>query len=541
LENCEKLLEKIKYPRLWFAQQFHRTHRGLPLDFSDKPYFVDIYRDNSPRIVIEKSVKVGVTEFLIADGFCYADKGLNVFHVLPTEQIRNTFIHERIDKSVAYSEYYKRRFREGNIESDSVSLKHFGEGAIRYVGSSARSAFLEFVADIIVIDERNDCDEENLPLAFDRYKASQFKWSRMAGIPTIPEYGIDEEFLKSDQKHWHVRCPHCGRFQKLDFFENVVRQTGEMEYELLDGEWDPEGNRDIHVFCRYCMKPMDRLGPGEWAKENEKSNVSGYHLSKLYTTTTRVSELWDILQDGIPNPGKLQKFHNSDLGVPYSPRGEKMTAELLDRCRKDYFMPLTSPGPCSMGVDVGKLLHVRISESPERGLRKAVFIGTIKSFDELEKLMPRYGVRLCVIDARPDIHKVGEFQKKNSGRVLLCTYASEKERVYGIVLNRKKGEVTTNRTASLDSSHEAILDECLWLPKNAQFIDKNPKRKEPYGEFYRQMMASVRVYDEKKGYAIWTKGEDHYRHADNYDLIAAKLLGMGRSEAGKKRVEVKII
>src|SRR5690606_28974679 len=33
--------------------------------------------------------------------------------------------------------------------------------------------------------------------------------------PTIPNFGIHQKWLESDQKHWRFACPHCGHRQHL--------------------------------------------------------------------------------------------------------------------------------------------------------------------------------------------------------------------------------------------------------------------------------------------------------------------------------------
>jgi hypothetical protein len=75
--------------------------------------------------------------------------------------------------------------------------------------------------------------------------------------------------------------------------------------------------------------------------------------------------------------------------------------------------------------------------------------------------------------------------------------------------------VTVDRTSALDNVKESILLRKTLLPKNAKEIS----------EYYDHMMASTRIYDEKRNEYIWVEtGADHLFHASAYELIARNLL-----------------
>jgi hypothetical protein len=79
---------------------------------------------------------------------------------------------------------------------------------------------------------------------------------------------------------------------------------------------------------------------------------------------------------------------------------------LLDllACRRGYDCPDRWDGPevVTAGVDVGRVLHVRISRWLSSGKAAPLFLGEVGDFTELSRLMDRYGVRFCLVDERPE-------------------------------------------------------------------------------------------------------------------------------------------
>ena len=65
--------------------------------------------------------------------------------------------------------------------------------------------------------------------------------------------------------------------------------------------------------------------------------------------------------DAVLNQTKLQQFYNSELGLPYEGRGDKLGYGDLDKCVEPYIIPIRANGTVA-GTDVGNLLHTRIDE-----------------------------------------------------------------------------------------------------------------------------------------------------------------------------------
>lgn len=500
--------------RVWhFATTVHlNTHRQR-LTFTDKRYLVQIYKDFSDKIVIKKSVQCGVSEMLIIRAFAYAEAGYYVLYVLPKYDLRGRFVHNRIDPLFNIVPEYRALLRDAVGDSESVTLKHLGTAAINFVGSNSVSEFIEYPADAIIIDEMDRCYQPNLLLADDRLDASVLKQKISVSTPTISNFGIDSEYENTDQRQWHAKCEHCNEWQPLSWEENVVNRVGENNYELR--EWRADDSSDIHACCRKCQRPIDRLGKGQWVAA-QKHSAHGYHLSQLFTAQTTLKSLWDIFQDALGNPGALQVFYNSKLGLAYTAAGSQLTRIELHNCVVDYLLSSTCKEYTSMGVDVGKFLHVRISSRTAEGKRKAEFIGTAREFSELTDLIKRYNVHTCVVDAYPETRMAKDFQQQHS-RVWLCQFVSN------LTMIQEKSDAQTlsvDRTQIFDHLVAEIRRQHLILPKNAGLID----------EYYEHLQAPTRLQDADTGRNYWTEGTkpDHYFLAEVYDLLASQLIERNR-------------
>ncbi len=538
-EQAERRLQARLDGRLEFALLRHTTTRGEPMTFARRPYLLPIYLDRSRERVFRKSVQCGISELLIIDALESADRGLACLYVMPTQEKRQKFVANRVDRAIRASRFYRSRLRSGAGRANTVGLKHFGPGVISFVGSNADNEFVEFPADLVIVDEYDRCMQRNMPLVRDRLAASPHKLAVVASTPTVAGFGVAPLFDASDAKEWHVHCQTCGEWQPLDFFVNVCRREGDDAWELLDREWatapdgdmhrnpllqEQKGNgtcpraaRDVHVMCRKCGRPLDRLGPGEWVARHPDRDVSGYHVSQLFVPTCRVSDLWHDWGKALRSDWERQRFHNSLLGEPYTAEGGGLAREGLFACRRDYEMPPSATG-CTMGVDVGKWFHVRVSDQPEPGVRRAVFIGRVQTTDELDRLMHRYDVQCCVVDAQPEAHLIRHWQAAHKpGRIWRCVYSDDDVRE--LRKDRTEGIVRVARTPALDDATDDIVCGRNWLPRNAETLDD--------GDYIAQMLAPVRQLEtDARGNPryVWTKpAADHHRHADAYDKLASRL------------------
>jgi len=197
----------------------------------------------------------------------------------------------------------------------------------------------------------------------------------------------------------------------------------------------------------------------------------------------------------------------------------KVTDKLLDACVNDYPMLPVGNQQCSMGVSVGaSAFYVVVSLLPSsdgaRKVRKALYIGRVKSFEELDALMVKYDVLACVISTQPEPHLVQAWRKKpHHGNVKMVTLLNDGTSKPD--WPKWTGTVTVDRTFILNSAYDEIREQKWWLPQDAASIDG--------GEFYAQLKAPSRVRDLSSGELRyrWTEtgALDHYRFAHAFDHL----------------------
>lgn len=500
-------------PVLWLGMKHHRTHEGKMLNFRDNPFLYGIYADKNPYLVIMKSTQNGITEYLIVREFDESGReGRSVFHVLPTIDLIGRFVKNRANRSIGFSEYYKTMVKPTQKSSDAMSLKHFGKGTIAYVGSNSGSAFTEFPAQTVIVDELDMCDQQRLVMAWERLSFAEDKRQGKIGNPTIEDFGIHGEFLATDQKYWYIKC-ECGHWISPDFFLHVVRHIQDNDYVIRDPDWEPHTGRDIRLVCDKCGRFVDRRGKGLWVAKYPDREKSGFQLGKLFTSRVTVEEVVERFEKGLYNDWDMQRFYNADCGLPFTAPGSSLARTDLDACKGDDMMPYEAAEgtACIAGADVGTKIHIRISQILPDGRLRAMYIGSVDEIQDVLELSRRYNVVCGVIDAMPETRKSKELVASHPGW-FMC-YFNEVKRDIIDPLNRI---LTVLKTPAMDAVKEAYLSRKIVLPPNA---DKIP-------EFYDHMTVPVRTYDEQRQAYVWQRGnkDDHLYLAEAYQLLAHKFI-----------------
>lgn len=509
------------YPNLWAFLKYHRTHNNTKATIIGYPYLKEIFLDRNKHIIIESSTQNGKTEFLIVNAIMDAAKGRGVFYVLPTFDIRNRFVGNRFNRTIDYTKYYQHLMEaeESSSAADSTSLKHFGKGSIAFIGSNSAAAFTEFPADTVIIDELDRCDQSNIGMAEERLSNSKDPRRIKVSNPTIKDFGIDYEYNLSDKKLWHIKCDSCGQWLHPNFFEHVVKDIGNNNYVFRDEEYSQEMSRDIFCICDKCNKPFDRFKNGKWIAQNPVSNISGYQINKIHSSRTTIKDLCDKFNSALLNPRKMERFYNADLGEAYTAKGAKIDFDMLNACKRDYFMPDKCSDPCVLGIDVGSKLHVIIGKiQPDKKIR-LVYINELElNLKELKELFKNYNIKIGCIDALPEqnfskqvCHFIGMFR---------CFIQETKKDT----IDAERRILTIDRTTSLDMLKEEIMLENILLPKNADILA--PQLTNGISQFYNMLCNSVRLFDEEKQKYKWVEGNkpDHYQFAMNFMLTAKKIL-----------------
>ena len=207
------------------------------------------------------------------------------------------------------------------------------------------------------------------------------------------------------------------------------------------------------------------------------------------------------------------------MGLPYEPKGARLTRELIAACASPVYH--TFPDRASwtaMGVDVGLELHYWIKERRPDGRERAVAIGSVLEWEQLDPLMVRYGVQRCVVDDAPELREDRKFQQRHRGKVWLAQYLDSKDADLAR-WDRKRGVVKIERTKGLDEASAKIQ----------LGIDELPADWENVPDIVEHLTASIKakrvLEDGSTRYHFPRTGKpDHLHHAKLYCEVALSIL-----------------
>jgi hypothetical protein len=190
----------------------------------------------------------------------------------------------------------------------------------------------------------------------------------------------------------------------------------------------------------------------------------GYHYSQLFS---HYVDPGDILHQ-YRTTNNLQDFFNLKIGVAYVEAENRLTlAEVLALCGNEGIAS-SCPGPCYMGVDQGRNLHVVISEQHLGRAGKVVHLGVYRDWEELDRLMKVFNVTRCVVDALPETRNARAFADRHRRKVFLNYYQERQKGAYK--WNEQDLTVSCNRTESMDASHNEIMQGKIILPRESDLV-----------------------------------------------------------------------
>jgi hypothetical protein len=529
-------------------QPFSLDYRPASEDEPAKGYepLRQIYDDDHPFIIIMKPAQVGVSELAISRALHALDigarywktsnDGLNVGYLFPTQDALYDFSKERISGLKDESDKLDKFF----TDYDDVGFKKAGHSYLYLRGAWSTKALKSFKADLLIFDEFDEMVPRAVALAVKRIRHSQIKRQLYLSTPTFPGKGIHAYYLQSDQHEWEVHCSRCDSWNTLDFFRDV--KVSGADYKQWK-TWDEERihRSPVTVACPSCQENLpdeDRFGKGRWvSRRPEITRIRGYHVPALCFPSVSLSEL--AVSAISTDPEQILEFFRSDLGIPYEPKGARITDAMLkqlsvelDNGRLPGGMTWTN---VTMGVDVGSPRYwYRISGTDTDGKRYVLAMGFIvpekgkNGYQKLSDLIKQWHVRQCVIDMGPEWNPCAEWAAKHPGVVLRGYYPTTATALKGrlfrlpheepedadVAEKQAANTIQINRNMAMDAVYNSIAMATERWPAS---IHNDP-------EVISHMKAPSRVLvTDKDGNVeprwVHTTPDDYY-HACVYDQIA---------------------
>jgi hypothetical protein len=431
---------------------------------------------------------------------------LNVIYFFPTRTDVLEFSKSRVGPMLAENPSLQKLM----TETDTAGLKRIGDAHLYLRGMQSSVGMKSVPADMVVFDELDETAPAAKAMALERLAHSNYKRVIELSNPSLPDYGIDEQYQKSDQRHWTLRCPYCAHHTALD--KEFPRKLGE-DVPILR----LRASGECYRACSACGGELD-MDQGEWVADWPSRPIHGYRISQLFSSTVDPAEiLREYRTTRFPD-----RFYNLKIGIPWSDLGRRLdTASVLSLCTGRPMAESIDGSWGAMGVDTGRDLHVVILENQDPSGKKPkrlIHLAVCHEFGELDALMERFRIDRCVIDGLPETHATREFAGRHAGSVFL-NFFNENQRG-SVRWDYRSRTVQVNRTEALDASRAIIRDKMLTLPQRSRLVE----------EFAEHMACDAKVLDEDeetgiKKYRYIRTGANHFSMALTYALIAAEKCG----------------
>lgn len=495
-----------------------------PYDFKWTPWCKEMLDTDHPECVGQKSAQAGFTETMLNRALFTIDQlKRNVLYVLPNQKPdASEFTSSRFDPALEMSEHLASMFTKG----DSVGHKRSGGASLFIRGARSRAQLKSLPVSLLIKDEMDEMLEEMIPLMLERLSGQVHKQDWSISTPSIPGFGINKQYELSSKEIFLFECYHCNKLTSLVFPECIEI--------VCDDETDPRVH-DSFYKCKECHHEITAeekhhaLQSGHWFATEGNKIIRGFHVNQMYSYTMNAGEFALAKLRGDTKIEYEQEFHNSKLGVPHIVSGANLSLHDIDACIADYNAPLPTEGLVTMGVDVGKKLHIEIRQwkigaNPnsmginDNAVSKVLAALTLDSFTsgfpELDPIISAYRPHCGIIDAHPEKTSSTEVCQRHPGQFYMCYYSTG-AKAANVIINNAEQTVSVDRTRWLDMAQGRFRNRTVHIPKNTTLEYKN------------NQMAPVRVYKKDvTGHDVSmyvnTK-PDHFAHTSAYCEIGLKV------------------
>lgn len=315
---------------------------------SRTPYFKQIMDDLSDtsrvrQVSVMAGAQLGKSEagnnFL---GYIIDRQGGSVMVVQPTEDSVKKFLRQRIEPMIDNCHSIKRKFDKSDDKRkiDNTSQKDFTGGTLTLAYSTSAATLASTPVKYLFLDEvdrfKMDVGNEGdaFTLALRRTNTFSDKKILAVSTPTLEHNSrIYEEYLKGDQNHYFMTCPHCSN----DEFEFT---KDNFKYEI-----DKNDFKNIGFQCNACGRLItekyksNMVKNGRWKPTNPspQKNHKSYYINSAYSL---LGYGWNDLAQEVDNAkgddDRQKSVINTLWGLPYKENViDSTTSEELVATRVD--------------------------------------------------------------------------------------------------------------------------------------------------------------------------------------------------------------
>lgn len=516
------------------------------------------------RIVCMMSSQVGKTEILNnAIGYFIHLDPCSMLVFQPSDGKAKEYSKERIAPMIRDTAVLKERvFRAKSRASGNTLLwKSFPGGFLALSGANSPSAVASKPIRFLAMDEVDRYNEsagtEGDPVSLAIKRTANFHNRKLLFVSTPGNKGesrIEDLWLESDMRRYHIPCPHCNEMIDLKF--------GQIR-------WD-EGKPETALYeCQKCTalfddkRKLEYLQKGKWIAEKPFKKTAGFHLNELYSPWRKWAEVVEDFLKKRNKPEDLKTFVNTSLGETWEVKGEAPDWERLYDRREQYTIGTVPKGVylLTAGCDVQQnRIEIEVigwgKNLESWSIQHKVFYGDTSTNEPWDELAEYIGTLFPGHDGMEfPISMVAVDSQFNTQHVYNWVRKFTPDRVVAIK-GRDKMATIVGRPHLVDVTFmgQTIKDGCSYWPVGVSLLKsevygflKNRKTKDgslPYGfchfpeheeEYFKQLTAESLVFTKKaKGSARyeWKKNRERNEILDCrvYARAAAHIFGIDRFE-----------
>lgn len=520
--------------------------------------------DQHPHKAMQKSRQCGATENEVRERLWFGDQHpyTKQVYVFPTFSQVADFSKTRMEEVMKDSPYVKSRMgidpasgkkKPGEDPVSNVQLRRIGNSWIFFRSGHSQKAGEGIDCDCVTFDEI-DRMHPMVQIAFNETLASSaYGWRRDVSTPSLPGVGVNASFAKSDQRHWIMRCPHCGNYFDLihEFPKNVIDLPKGHNLHLTN-YWLEEDDTHAYICtkCKNLVSDETRVKGVYHPFYPGNKNIRGYQVSQLMCAWISATQLMRKREDY-----KLEQlFMNYVIGLPYLGDNIMLTEADIWRC---VDRSITNPydyrrsevciggdwgneswGVAGMNLDDQRVMlmdiwHIadNMAQADTDGRRDNPHIRVTAN------KIRQWNVQKTVFDAGYGKDKNWELMQTFPGRIFSCFYPSlstDHTRNVDDQWHENDSKVNVDRTNVLMIMAKMFRDRRVVIPN---WVAANPM----FPVFIKHLTNIVVIRDieedeKTKKEVITTRigtlpGGDHFAHASSYLMICLRSLKLkGTSE-----------
>ncbi|HDK27618.1 MAG TPA: hypothetical protein ENG48_11115 [Candidatus Atribacteria bacterium] len=486
---------------------------------SINPYNIQNGTDRCRKTTIIKSTQSGLTTAgLVKAMHMMTEFGLNVGYSLPRDQDVIDLGRAKLNPIIDNSPYIQSKL--GNV--DASKMKQIGNSFMYLMFMTTEPRMVS--ADCVMNDEVDLSNPDHVATMQNRMDDSDWKLTLNYSTPTLKGYGIDALYAKSCQYEWMIKCPHCGKYQILDWKKNI-RVTGM--------KLNPTSVDYICWKCQGVLTTQDFLG-GEWvAQVPDLINFhTGFHISQMM-----FYDPMELYLHSVDPNSTIQEFYRKRLGMPYSSGNTDINYDWLvdNAVWKEADI---EEGRLYIGVDQANTISVVII------LVKNDAIQVImaeefeeEGFEQLRRLLKKERFSGGILDADPNRNTATQISKESKGIIKLADYHDRIKGLFKVSKDVEKNveHITIRRSQAFDHMMKRFADGEIFVSSEDGVIPQWARLLFTHiGNLRRDVEEKTTPLGVDQKVTWRHVGPDHLAHALLYALIASE-------EGGKNQVKVKII